>query len=189
MFNPTTYVVGLIVILLGVSSINASTLSTHAPSPDEEEDNLPLTLSVLTHLELGAIIPTLSKLNFPQATLLSILLVPPILICSPTSPTSNPTPSSPPPSLTTTSSKDASLPPPPPPTQSPTRKLLTWLVLAMSSPVGIASALTWVYGAGVVREGVKVLVLDWELLGNWTWIGIWVVWWSIWAQVGLAALI
>lgn len=177
MFNPTTYLVGLIVLLLGVSPINASTLSTHAPSPDEEEDNLPLTLSVLTHLELGAIIPTLSMLNFPQATLLSVLLVPPILICSPTSPSSNP-PSPPP-----TSPKGAS------PTQSPTRKLVTWLVLSMSSPVGVASVLTWIYGAGVLKEGIKVLVLDWELLGNWTWIGIWVVWWSIWGQIGLSALI
>lgn len=188
MFNPTSYLIMIITVLLGVGPVTAATNEPITPSsaPPPPPSQLAQTLSVLTHLELGAIIPTLSMLNFPQATLLSVLLVPPILICSPPASTAVPPPAPksdfvPPKTFKTSSPRPSSDP-------RSSRKLLTWLVLAMSSPVGVASVLSWVMGAGVVREGIRVLVLDWELLANWTWIGIWLVWWPIWAQMAVGAL-
>lgn len=175
-FRPTSYLLPLLPTVLGFAALDtADELPTTPPGPSTPPppppDNLPITLSALTHLTAGAIIPTLSMLNFPQATLLATLLLPPLLICSaplrPVDPTKR---------------KNGPL--------VQMKKLAATLLLCTANPIGVASVLSFVLPgrAEAVRAGIIALVEEWEILGNWCWVGVWVIWWPLWVQVLISSL-
>jgi hypothetical protein len=145
--------------------------------------NLPLTISALTHFLLGAIIPTLSMLNFPQSILLSTLLLPPLLLVSPPSSSSFP-------------SSSTSLKPLPTQTQTQRtkllraffRQLLLSLVVLYFTPIGIAVLAKRFVGEETVKRVVRSLIEEGELLGNWTWVSVWVVWAGLWLDIRVAGL-
>lgn len=120
----------------------------------------------MTHLLVGAAISTLSMLNFPQAIALAVVTIPPLLIAAPVSPAS---------------SEPKAL------ARPPWRKTLSAVVLAAFSPIGVAAILSTVLGDDVARLEVRSLIEEWELLGDWCWVGIWVVWWAAWLQTLLAS--
>lgn len=123
-------------------------------------------VSCLTHLLIGAAISTLSMLNFPQAIVLGVVTIPPLLLASPT-----------PLDMTLTAA----------PNRSSWRKSISAVVLATFSPIGVAGILSTVLGDDVARLEVRSLIEEWELLGDWCWIGVWLVWWATWLQTLLAS--
>jgi hypothetical protein len=151
-------------------SISLPRLSSAAPTPPTRlrlrTAELARTVSCMTHLLVGAAISTLSMLNFPQAIALGAVTIPPLLVAAPASPGA--------------SSSAA-------PTRSPWRKTLSAVVLAAFSPIGVAGILSTVLGDDVARLEVRSLIEEWELLGDWCWVGVWVVWWAAWLQTLLAS--
>lgn len=151
------------------SLIRPSTASTPPRDPAAPPtSDFPLTLSALSHLCVGAMIPTLAMLNFPQAMLLATVLIPLLFL------------SSPPPTSSLVKASGAS------------RALATivkrWALCALS-PVGVLALLQRCLGEVGAAELVEGLVVGWEVLGNWCWPGIWGVWWAVWAQTAFVSCI
>lgn len=99
-------------------------------------------------------------LNFPQAIALATVTIPPLLVAVPTA------------------------------TAAPRRawrKTLAAVVLAACSPAGAVALLSVACGEDVARFEVRSLIDEWELLGDWCWVGVWVVWWASWLQTMLAS--
>ncbi|CDZ97058.1 Glycosylphosphatidylinositol anchor attachment protein GAA1 [Phaffia rhodozyma] len=186
MLQTTTFQPALLTTLaLLFSLITFSPLSSSSTTTALEKGSrrtLEVTIRTFTHLITGLLIPTLSMLNFPQATLLGSVLLPPLFF--------HPFPSNPLPSVSERSTTQKVL--------AKTTVLLKQTSIILFSPPGIlilcallrsdshSDSSVSLSGFESVREGVIRLIEEGEVSGDWCWVGVWVIWWPIWVQSWLA---
>jgi hypothetical protein len=62
------------------------------------------------------------------------------------------------------------------------------LVVLYFTPIGIAVLAKRFVGEETVKRVVRSLIEEGELLGNWTWVSVWVVWAGLWLDIRVAGL-